>query len=202
VKHGEKDRALDGEAELAPAKLGLDHAADPELAPKSLHYYGRADLRHGPGAESSRLVPLDEPHLEREAREAFHDAVDVAFGLEPVPGASAPDVGPTLRVGEPTERRDDALPDLAALTEGLHDLQVFMIAGRLRADEHGRSFRDTTSIVAARPVSSTISSYQRYTEDSVALHSARFGDPTPPNRPHSPDHGVILLWTVEDERDS
>jgi hypothetical protein len=156
VKHGKEHRALDGEAELAPAKLGLDHAADPELAPESLHYYRRADLRHCPGAESPRPVPLDEPHFERETREASHDAVDVAFGLEPVRGASAPDVGPTLRVGEPPERRYDALPDLAALAEGLDDLQVFMSAGRLRADEHGRCSRDTTSLVADRPISSRL----------------------------------------------
>ncbi len=137
MEHGEKYRALDGEAELASAQLALDHAADPELAPDPLYHYGRADLRHGPGAKPSGLVPLDEPHFDRETREAFHDAVDVAFGLESVPGALAPDVGPTLRVGEPPERRHDALPDFATLAEGFDDLEVFVCAGRLRADEHG-----------------------------------------------------------------
>ena len=122
MKHGEKDRALDGEAEFPFAQLALVHAADPELAPNPFHNHGGADLRHGPGAESSRLVPLDEPHFDRETREAFHDAVDVAFGLEAV---------------EPTERRHDALPYFAALAEGFDDLQILVCAGRLRADEHG-----------------------------------------------------------------
>ncbi len=137
MKHGEKHRALDGELELAPAELTLDHAADPELAPDPFDYRGGTDLRHGPGAESSRLVTFDEPHVDRETREAFHDAVDVAFGLESVPGALAPDVGPTFRVGEPSERRHDALSYFAALAEGFNDLEIFVSAGRLRADEHG-----------------------------------------------------------------
>ena len=123
VEDGEEDRALDPELELAPAQVALDHAADPELAPEPFYHYGRADLRHGPGAEPPRLVSFDKPDFQRETREAFHDAVDVAFGLEPV---------------EAPERRDDPLLDLPAFAEGLDDLEVLVGAGRLRADEHGQ----------------------------------------------------------------
>lgn len=113
MEDGEEDRALDGEAELPLAELARDHAADPELAPEAFDHDCGADPAHLAGAEAARLVPFDEPHFQREAREALHDAVDVAFGLEPV---------------EAPQRRDDALLDLPALAEGLDDLKVLVPA--------------------------------------------------------------------------
>ena len=66
-------------------------------------------------------MALDDADLLREAGVGFHQAVDVAFGLELV---------------EAAERADDLLADLSTVTEALRDLQVLAVPGRLDADEH------------------------------------------------------------------
>ena len=84
-------------------------------------------------------MALDDADLLRETGEGFCERVEVALSFEAVPGASAPDVGPTLRVGEASKRGDDALPGLLAFAFVLDDLEVAARAGGFDADEHGRA---------------------------------------------------------------
>ena len=203
MEDGEEDRALDREAELPLAELARDHAADPEFAPEPFYYYGRADPAHAPGAEAAGLLPFDEAHLEREAREALHDPVDVAFGLELVPDPSGSDVGPTLRVGEAPERRDDALPDLPALAEGLDDLEVLPGAGGLDTYEHGSRLlspanRDTASRAAAGRMSRIVREYRL--GRGATLLAAAAGNA--PDRPPGPVRGQGSQDSVEDGLDA
>ena len=124
VEDRQKDRALDGKAELAPAKFVFDHAAEAEVLPQFFEDERGADSPHGSGAEAPGAMALDDADLLREAGEGLRERVEVAMGFEAV---------------EAPQRGDDALPGLPAVAPVLDDLKVAARAGRLDADEHWRA---------------------------------------------------------------
>jgi hypothetical protein len=128
VQHRQEHRALDCEAELPVAELVRERAPEAEVAPEPLDHDRGAHLHDTPGPEASFLVALGQADPDGEAREAGHDAVDVAFRLQAV---------------EAAEGADDLLSDLAAVAEGPDDLEVLVRAGGFRADEHGASLSGT-----------------------------------------------------------
>ena len=122
MQHGEVDRALDIEAEAAFARMAAQHVTATGFDPKPAEYQIRTDTAP---TQLCQLTAIEAGQHDRSARVACgrcDQAVEQVRVLDLVP---AP------------KRLDDALDMTTALTDVLHEVEIFIRPDLLDADEHG-----------------------------------------------------------------